>query len=109
MSRIKLDVTFAHDSIKIDKAPSLKPVAEATADVVKRAIAAQPGHKWDRTGRLRGGIRAVRNNVEHPSDRLQHDALKQRFVDEVVPADPTTDSGVTRALEQIVDAMFSGK
>lgn len=102
----KFDMDAAVERLKINLKPSFEPAARAGADALRRAIAAQPGDKWDRTGHLASGLRASGDSVTHPSDRLQRDELKQRFFDEVVPDDPTDDAAVAKAIEQVLSEVI---
>ncbi len=80
------NVTIKSDPIvfDFDEAKIVDGIAEAVAKAVVKDIRAQPVDKWDKTGHLASGIRAVRGDVVAPSDRLNRDpALAQRFSDEI--------------------------
>jgi hypothetical protein len=92
-------------SIEIDLDLDLEPVAEAIAADLKDVVRAQPGDKWHKTGHLVGNIKAEGTDVTAPADRLQRDDLAQKFVDDVVPDDPTKRPRVAKALEEAADRM----
>lgn len=94
------------DPIEIDLDPEkfVEGPAEAIAEVVKDAIEAQPGNRWNRTGHLKRGVRADGGGVSVPGDRLASADVAQRFADEVMPSDPTRDPRVVEAFEDSLDA-----
>jgi hypothetical protein len=80
-------------------------VAEACAEIIKRAVEAAPGSRWNRTGHLLSSIDASGDSVSVPSDRLQRDDLKQLFLEECVK-DPTNDPQFNAALDESVTQML---
>jgi hypothetical protein len=121
MAKIELDLNAHHEernasvTIKADvmeiDVPSMLPVAEAVAENLKRAIAAEPrdkrGQKWRRTGRLASGITAQRTStgaaVVPPSGRLESDEVREKFADEFLDENPLASTNVKQALEQALD------
>ena len=69
------------------KETDLTPAAKAVADRIKRAIAAAPGTRWNKTGRLLGSIKANGEQVVAAADRLKSDEVAARFADEIMPTD----------------------
>jgi hypothetical protein len=86
---------------KIELAPlELGDVAKALAEKVKRDIEAQPGTRWDRTGKLKRSIAAQGDAVVvTTSDRLGDDDVRQLFASEVLDGDQTEDRQVLEAID----------
>ena len=84
------------------------PVAKVILEVVRDAIRAVPGNRWDKTGALISGLHVVRLGpgdyaVMPPEGRLENDTLMERLVTDVpLLLDPTQHPRVQAA---IVDAL----
>jgi hypothetical protein len=88
----------------------LDGIAEALADELQDAIRLQPGSRWNRTGTLLAGIRSNGADVVVPADHLTRDPeLAQRFADDVMPENPTTDARVRAAAERAALEAVLGK
>jgi hypothetical protein len=81
------------------------PLAEACAARVRADVAAAPGSRWNRTGKLLGSVAADGTAVVVTADRLQRDETAQLFADECVK-DPTDDAAFVKALDdRITEAL----
>lgn len=84
------------------------PVAHVILEVIRDAIRAVPGNRWDKSGKLLAGLRVERVGpgqyaVMPPEGRLESDALMERLVADVpLLLDPTQHPRVQAA---IVDAL----